>query len=105
MGNFRIVIDAVGGHGQDRSKKSGEVIDFTNSSEGYPKNEDTPEAIAQRAVQELKSKGVHVISAKVYHWPADTVYEFQGQPIPPKDSNGNDCITDDLVTGIRTGQF
>lgn len=97
MGNFRIVIDAVGGHGQDRSKKDGEVVDFTADSEI------SPEAIAQRAVVELKAKGVNVLSAKVYHWPADTVY--QGDPVIPVSNDGGPCITDDLVTGIRQGNF
>lgn len=102
MGNFRIVIDAVGGHGQDRGKKDGEVVDFTKQSESYH-SDDTPEAIAKRAVDELKAKGTNVLHAKVYHWPADTVY--QGEPIVPIDNNGKECITDDLITGIRKGQF
>lgn len=102
MGNFRIVIDAVGGHGQDRSKKDGETVDFTKQSEGYH-SDDTPEAIAKRAVEELKAKGTNVLSAKVYHCPADTVY--QGEPIAPVDGEGKACITDDLMTGIRKGQF
>lgn len=102
MGNFRIVIDAVGGHGQDRGKKDGELVDFTDVGNGT-KEFYTPEAIAERAVDELKRKGVNVLSAKVYHWPGDTVY--QGEPVPPKNHEGKVCITDDLVTGIRTGQF
>lgn len=99
MGNFRIVIDAVGGHGQDREKKDGEVVDFT----GGRTDGNTPEAIAQRAVAEIKAAGTNVLSAKVYHWPADTVYE--GEPVAPVDGNGKPCITDDLVTGVRKGQF
>lgn len=97
MGNFRIVIDAVGGHGQDRSKKDGEVVDFNIDSV------DSPEAIAQRAVTELREKGTNVLSAKVYHWPADTVY--QGEPVIPISNDGVPCITDDLFTGFRKGSF
>lgn len=102
MGNFRIVIDAVGGHGQDRNKKSGEIVDFTKVGDDYYSN-DTPEAIAKRAVDELKQKETNVLSAKVYHWPNDTVYE--GDPISPISNDGNECITDDLVTGLRKGNF
>jgi hypothetical protein len=103
MGNFRIVIDAVGGHGQDRDKKDGEVVDFTKPGSTDYHNENTPEAIAQRAVVELKASGTNVLSAKVYHWLADTVY--QGDPVAPLDSNGKECITDDLILGVRKGQF
>lgn len=102
MGNFRIVIDAVGGHGQDRTKKNGEIVDFTKEGENYH-SDDTPEAITKRAVEELKAKGTNVLSAKVYHWPADTVYE--GDPIIPISNDGTECITDDLITGVRKGSF
>jgi len=92
----------VGGHGQDRDKLDGEVIDFTKVSDNYT-TEDTPELIAKRCVDELKAKGTNVLSAKVYHWPADTVY--QGEPEIPLGYNNEPCITDDLVTSIRTGSF
>lgn len=82
MGNFTITIKAVGGHGQDRSKKSGEVVDFSAESKN------SPDAIAKRCVDELKAKGTHVESATITHWP--------GQESE---------VTDDLVTGIRTGKF
>ena len=64
MGQFKIVIDAVGGHGQDREKKDGEIVDFKNGGQ-Y----ETPESIAQSCVDTLKAHGVNVRSAKVYHWP------------------------------------
>ncbi len=97
MGNFRIVIDAVGGHGQDRAKKDGEVVDFSD------RTDKTPEAVAKRAVEEMKANGANILSAKVYHWPGDTVYS--GDPVAPVDGAGKECITDDLITGIRKGQF
>ncbi len=102
MGNFRIVIDAVGGHGQDRGKKDGEVVDFTKASDVHV-DENTPEAIAKRCVDELKAKGTNVLSAKVYHWPGDTVY--QGEPVAPVDGSGKECITDDLITRVRKNSF
>ncbi len=82
MGQFKVVITAVGGHGQDRAKKAGEEVNF---SEG---GENTPDAIAKKCVDELKAQGVNVESAKIIHWP-DT--ESQ--------------VTDDLVTGVREGNF
>lgn len=82
MGNFTIEVKAVGGHGQDRSKKDGEVVNFENESEN------SPDAIAKRFVEELKAKGTNVESAKIVHWPGQSSE-----------------VTDDLITGIRTGNF
>lgn len=82
MGNFRIVINAVGGHGQDREKKDGEVVDFTKDGQF------SPEYIAQRCIAELKRFGNSVDSAHIVHWP-----ETESE------------VTDDLLTGIRTGNF
>lgn len=90
MGDFRIIIDAVGGHGQDRDKKDGEVVDFSVDSE------DSPEAIASRCVKELQDKGVSVTGAKVVHWPADNY---------PDQREAGGEIVDDLLTGIRKGHF
>lgn len=88
MGNFRIVIEAVGSHGQDRGKKDGEEVDFTEVGYGSPKNENTPEAIAQRAVEELTAHGTNVERAWVHHWPG----------------TGTDVI-DNLLTNKRKGNF
>jgi hypothetical protein len=89
MGDFRIVINAVGGHGQDRDKKNGEVVDFGTN---------TPEAIAKELVGKLKASGCSVDNAYVVHWPLDN---YEGQL-----KNGRTAqIVDDLVTGKRTGGF
>lgn len=82
MGSFRIVINAVGGHGQDRSKGHGETVDFEAN------NENSPEAIIKRAVEELQATGNSVTEATVHHWPG----------------SGNDVV-DNLLTGKRTGSF
>ncbi|HVZ96431.1 MAG TPA: hypothetical protein VG847_06125 [Chitinophagaceae bacterium] len=37
MGDFKIVIDGVGGHGQDREKKHGEIVNF--NKDNYRKRE------------------------------------------------------------------
>lgn len=92
MGDFRIIVNAIGGHGQDRAKKSGDVVDFSEG--GY----NSPEAIAKRFVDELKAKGVNVESAVVVHWPLDN---YGGQTQNGRTSQ----IIDDLLTGKRTGSF
>lgn len=82
MGNFKIEINAVGGHGLDRGKKDGEVVDF------FVDGENTPDAIAKKLVEELKANGSNINSATITHWP--------GQESEVKD---------DLITGVRTGNF
>lgn len=82
MGTFRIEIEAVGGHGVERDVKDGEVVN--HFSEGMQ----TPDALAKHFVQFLESNGIHPDSAKLIHWPGQ-----DGE------------VTDDLLTGIRTGNF
>lgn len=82
MGQFIINIKAVGGHGQDRRKKNGEVVDFNSGGES------TPDAIAKRLTDELIASGANVESATITHWPGQS-----------------DEVTDDLITGIRNGNF
>jgi hypothetical protein len=91
MGDFRIVIDAVGGHGQDRDKKDGEVVDFSNGG-----NDRTPESVAQRLVNAMQANGVQITSAKVIHWPADNY---------PEQREAGKEIVDCLLTGVRKGSF
>lgn len=90
MGTFRIEIQAVGGHGCQREKKSGEIV----SDCGQP---GCPDCIGRRAVKALKDAGVFfpksggiesVGYAKLTHWP-----------------HGHGTVTDDLLTGQRTGNF
>ncbi len=93
MGDFRIVIETVGGHGQDRAKKDGEVVDF--GSELY-----SPEAFFKRAIEEAISIGIISSDTKAYviHWPIDN---HGGQL-----ANGrSQQIVDNLLTGKRTGNF
>lgn len=82
MGTFKIEIIAIGGHGVDRSKKNGEVVDFDAGGEN------TPDEIAKDFVNVLTANGVSIQSAKIVHWP--------GEPTE---------VSDDLVTGVRTGNF
>jgi hypothetical protein len=82
MGTFRFEITAVGGHGQDRSKKDGEKVDFKEGGE-Y-----TPEALVLRFINDLKHFGMVPKEAKIIHWP--------GEPAE---------VEDNLLTGIRKGKF
>lgn len=90
MGDFRIIIDAVGGHGQDRSKKDGETVNFTADSEI------NPETMAQGLVETLKANGCSVQNARIVHWPADNY--------PESREEGKEVV-DDLITGVRKNQF
>lgn len=82
MGNYRIVINAAGGHGQDRGKGNGETVDFEADSAS------SPEAILARAVAELQATGNSVTEATVHHWPG----------------SGSEVV-DNLLTGRRIGSF
>lgn len=82
MGNFRVVINAVGGHGQDREKKNGEIVDFEKGGKF------TPEMIALAAVDLFREKGNTIVSAEIIHWPGE-----------------ESEVKDDLLTGIREGNF
>jgi hypothetical protein len=76
MGNFKIEIEAVGGHGVLRHVKQGEIIPYADA---HP-NE--PDVLAVKFVEEFK-KTNSMVSAKLVHWP-DT-----------------SPIVDNLLTGIR----
>lgn len=81
MGNFRIVIDAVGGHGDDRTAKEGEPITLGNWH--------SPDKAAKMALDIVKASGSSITSATLTHWP--------GEPSE---------VVDDLVAMKRLkGQF
>lgn len=82
MGEFLVTIKAVGGHGVDRDKKDGEIVDFNAEGEG------SPDAVAKKCVDDLLLLGCVEVSATITHWP--------GMP---------EEVKDDLVTGIRSGNF
>lgn len=81
MGNFRIVINATGPHGDERDKGHGETLEFSGP-------EHNPDAIAKRFVDELAARGSQVSEATLTHWPG-------------QDSQ----IVDNLLTGKRLGSF
>ena len=75
MGNYKIEIEAVGGHGFAREVKQGESIPFG------PEHND-PDNLAKQFT-ELLGKSNSIVSAKLTHWPDTTP------------------IVDDLKTGKR----
>lgn len=76
MGNFKIEIEAVGGHGTQRETLQGGSIDY---SAAHPNDVDR---LAKGFVDSYKQHA-NVISAKLIHWPDTTP------------------IVDDLLTGVR----
>ena len=76
MGNFKIEIEAVGGHGVLRHVKEGDVIPY---GDAVPSE---PDVLAAKFVEEFK-KTNDVVSAKLVHWPDTTP------------------IVDNLLTGSR----
>jgi len=73
MGNFKIEIEAVGGHGSDRTAKQGEPLDIKGG----------PDKKALDFVSELSASGCSIVSATLTHWPDTTP------------------IVDDLKAGVR----
>lgn len=81
MGQYRATITAVGGHGCRRDVKDGEDTQGCGSPA-------CPDCIIRKCVQSLKLQGSSVEAATLEHWP--------GTP---------EQVTDDLLTGKRTGSF
>lgn len=78
MGNFRIVVNAVGGHGEERDKGHGETLSLDVGIDG----------ICKRFAEELKQNGCSVTEATLTHWP------------------GTDSqVVDNLLSGKRLGSF
>lgn len=87
MGSYRIVIEAVGGHGEQREVEDGGTLDLN----ALPSQ--APESAAREAVLRLQQSGATVSKATIEHWPADLTGNDDGGPV------------DDLLTGKRTGSF
>lgn len=87
MGQFRVVVDAVGGHGCMREVSDGEVVIGCERV-------GCPDCITREFVRRLKRCGATVSVARIEHWPRE-----QAAPEPTGQ------VVDDLLTGIRTGSF
>lgn len=77
MGDFRLVIDAAGGHGCDRTARPGEAL---GPDCGQPS---CPDHLAARFVADLASK-MMLKSATLAHWPGSSTE-----------------VLDDLKHGVR----
>lgn len=81
MGDFHIHVEAVGGHGCQRDKKHGELVEGC----GEPT---CPDCITREYVKRLKAIGCSVGRATLTHWP--------GTP---------STVIDNLPAGQRVGSF
>lgn len=89
MGDFRIVIEAMGGHGCQREKATGEHV-IGCEQHGCP------DCMVRELVRRMKRAGVTLHCAEIVHWPADMEgrgYSTEGE------------VRDNLLTGVRTGKF
>lgn len=80
MGNFKIEIEAVGGHGDFREVKQGERLPAYDDHPGGPSG--GPDHLARDFVAAL-ARSNNVVSARLIHWPDTTP------------------IVDDLRVGVR----
>lgn len=81
MGNYRIEIEAVGGHGCMRGLKDGEFVPGCGTN-------DCPDCETRKFVALLKDTHQGVSKATLTHWP--------GEPTE---------VVDNLLTGLRKGSF
>jgi hypothetical protein len=81
MGQFKVEVVAVGGHGCQRERKDGDTVYGCQRM-------DCPDCIAREFVAKLQSRGASVESAKLTHWPGSAAE-----------------VQDDLLTRKRKGAF
>lgn len=81
MGEFRVAVTAIGGHGCQREKGDGEYVVGCERS-------NCPDCITREFVRRLKRSGTTVTAAELVHWPREVAQ-----------------VHDDLLTGERRGSF
>jgi hypothetical protein len=82
MGQFRVEVTAVGGHGCQRQVKNGEQLQqFCGSSS-------CPDCEAREFVRRIKRQGHMLEKAELIHWPGTSTE-----------------VRDDLLGGKRSGSF
>lgn len=81
MGEFRVTVEGVGGHGCQREFGDGETVAGCGQQH-------CPDCAARRFIDELRSIGVQVSAAVLVHWPHQVA-----------------TVLDDLMTGERRGSF
>jgi hypothetical protein len=90
MGDYRITIEAVGGHGCGREAKDGDVVPRCGQLS-------CPDCSAVNFVQQLRTSGNDVKLAKLEHWPVPGAAGSTRTEKPGP--------VDDLLTGTRSGSF
>ena len=81
MGDFRVEVNATGGHGCQRELKNGSTVETCADPS-------CPDCIARRFVAELVDKGTLVKDALLIHWPSS-----------------HPTIVDNLISRKRNGNF
>jgi hypothetical protein len=81
MGNFRVEVEFVGGHGCQRENKDGSLVYGCG-------HRNCPDCTAREFVAELKRNGNIPVSAVLRHWPGTETE-----------------VVDDLLTRVRKGNF
>lgn len=90
MGDFRVTVEAVGGHGCERDTGDGGTVAGCGGA-------NCPDCITARYVATMSRAGVHVKSAKIQHWPETT-----GEVVDAFDMSVHGL---EMQPRIRTGKF
>lgn len=88
MGQFRVTVDAVGGHGCMRELGGGATVIGCERV-------GCVDCITREYVRRLKRSGASVAIATLEHWPKDQLVE----------GFATGLVVDDLLTGKRSGSF
>ena len=94
MGDFRLTVEALGGHGCERDKGDGDHVVGCE-------RRDCPDCMARELVRRMKRAGIQIHRAELVHWPHDFVPPHGGTSNYTKENE----VRDDLLTGIRSGSF
>lgn len=97
MGDFRVVVEACGGHGCDRHVKDGDKVYGCNHM-------NCPDCITREYVARMQRVGILVAKAELTHWPAGYVHP-SCPPGTPSGYTKEGEVKDDLLTKIRHGTF
>jgi len=97
VGDYRITIDAVGGHGCARETKSGQ--------RPYRcRRDDCVDCQVARFVEQLKQRGNSISQSKIEHWPAERFGGLEPNPNPgPIDVTKPRA--DGFLEEVRLGSF
>lgn len=95
MGDFRITVNAVGGHGCQRDAKDGDKVSGCGSMR-------CPDCITAKYIADLARSGAMLKDAKIQHWPeqpSEVVDAFDVTPTSPP------LAVTCMATRTRRGSF